>query len=67
MARRREPNLGTMLSLGSGVAGLVIGGLAVGWFLDSRIGSSPLITFIGLAAGIIAACLYTYTEMKKLL
>lgn len=67
MTRRKEANLGTLLGLGSTAVVLVIGGLALGWFVDSRLGSFPLVALIGLALGILGSCLYTYREFKKLL
>jgi F0F1-type ATP synthase assembly protein I len=67
MAGRKEANLGTLLGLGSTAVVLVIGGMAAGWFLDSRLGSFPLVALIGLALGIAAACWYTYREFRKLL
>lgn len=67
MARRKEANLGTLLGLGSTAMVLVIGGMAVGWFVDSRLGSFPVVALIGLAVGIIGACWHTYREFRKLL
>ena len=67
MTRRRQANLGTLLGLGSTVVVLMIGGLAVGWFVDSRLGSFPVVALIGLALGILGSCLYTYREFKKML
>jgi F0F1-type ATP synthase assembly protein I len=67
MARRREANLGTLLGLGSTAVVLVVGGMAAGWFVDSRLGSFPVAALVGLAVGILASCLYAYRELKKLL
>lgn len=67
MARRKEANLGTLLGLGSTAMVLVVGGMALGWFVDSRLGSFPLVALIGLALGIIGACLYTYRQFRRLL
>lgn len=67
MTRRKEPDLGTMLGLGSTVTVIVIGGLGLGWFLDSRLNSFPVGLLIGLAVGIVLACVYTFVEFKKFL
>lgn len=67
MARRKEANLGTLLGLGSTAVVLVVGGMAAGWFVDSRLGSFPVVALIGLALGIAGACWHTYREFRKLL
>jgi F0F1-type ATP synthase assembly protein I len=59
------PSLKELIGLGSAIAGLVIVGTALGWFLDSRFGTSPLLTLIGVALGIILACAYTYAVFRK--
>lgn len=67
MAGRKEANLGTLLGLGSTAMVLVIGGMALGWFVDSRLGSFPVVALIGLALGIAGACLYAYRQFRRML
>ncbi len=67
MARRKEPNLGTLLGLGSTAVAFLIGGMAIGWFVDSRIGTFPVIALAGLGLGIAGACVYTFVELKRFL
>lgn len=59
------PSLKELLGLGTTIAGLVIGGTALGWFLDSRFRTFPTLVLIGIAVGIILACVYTYSMFRK--
>jgi hypothetical protein len=67
MGRRREANLGTLLGLGSTAVAFLIGGMGIGWFVDSRLGSFPVVALIGLALGILGACGYAYSVLRKML
>ena len=52
--------------MGSAIAGLVIGGTLLGWFIDSRADTSPVLTLIGVAAGIAAASYYLYVKFRSI-
>jgi F0F1-type ATP synthase assembly protein I len=54
-----------LIGVGSAIAVLVAGGLLLGWFIDSRVGTLPVFVFVGLAAGIAAACWYAYAKFRN--
>jgi F0F1-type ATP synthase assembly protein I len=64
---REGPELSTLLAIGGVIAGCVIVGLGVGWFVDDRLHTSPIFVLVGLALGIIAAAFYVYAEFSKYL
>ncbi len=41
-----------LVGLGAFNVGCVVGGLALGWFVDDRVDSTPVFTLVGLAFGI---------------
>jgi len=54
--RSSKPStLGTVITLGSTIAGSIIVGLLLGLFLDSQAGTSPLFLLLGIFLGIAAA------------
>lgn len=59
------PGLRELLGMGSKIAVMVAGGLALGMFLDSRVVTSPLFTLVGLGVGMIAASAYLYSIGKQ--
>jgi F0F1-type ATP synthase assembly protein I len=54
-----------LIGVGSAIAVLVAGGMLLGWFIDSQVGTLPLFAFVGLAVGITAACFYAYAKFRK--
>jgi F0F1-type ATP synthase assembly protein I len=56
-----------LIGIGSAIAGLIAGGMLLGWFIDTRADSSPLLTLVGLAVGIVTACFYATKKFKNLL
>lgn len=67
MSGSDEPNLATVLAIGSTAVLLVLGGTGIGFYLDSRIGSLPICTLVGLAVGIAASWFYAYTTLRRFL
>jgi F0F1-type ATP synthase assembly protein I len=65
MARGGGPEIGDLLGMGASIAGLVVAGGGLGWLVDRGFGFFPVGTLVGLALGIIAACLYMYGQFKK--
>lgn len=56
-----------LIGIGSAIAGLVAGGMLLGWFIDTRANSSPLLTLVGLVVGIGTACFYAYVKFRSFL
>ena len=56
-----------LIGIGSAIAGLIATGLLLGWFIDSRAGSTPIFVLTGLAVGIGTACFYAYKKFKSLM
>lgn len=67
MSGSEEPNLATVLAIGSTAAVLVLGGTGLGFFLDTRFGSLPICTLVGLALGIATSWFYAYTQLRRFL
>jgi F0F1-type ATP synthase assembly protein I len=65
MARSEGPEIGDLLGMGGSIAGLLIVGFGVGWWIDRSLDSFPLWALVGLGLGIIAASLYMYSQFKK--
>lgn len=61
------PELSTLLGLGVALAASLVVGLGLGWLLDSMLDSLPVFTFVGLALGIVGACVHAYVQFKKFL
>lgn len=64
---RDGPEISTLLAVGGVIAGCVVVGLGIGWFVDNRLHTFPILAFVGLAVGITAGAFYTYTEFSKFL
>jgi F0F1-type ATP synthase assembly protein I len=61
---RSAPGLQDLLQIGA-VAGVMIGlGVFVGYLLDRAAGTSPLLTFLGLALGIVGAATGSYYVIR---
>jgi F0F1-type ATP synthase assembly protein I len=44
---------------------MVIGGMAVGWVVDTNVHDFPVFTLVGLAVGIIGASSYMYSMYRR--
>jgi F0F1-type ATP synthase assembly protein I len=58
------PDLASLLGLGVALAAYLVAGLGLGWLADKAMDSLPICTLIGLALGIIAACVHVYAQFK---
>ena len=67
MPGSREPNLATLLGLGSTAVVLVLGGTGIGFLIDRRFDSLPVCTLIGLGVGIAVAWVHAYTQLRRFL
>ncbi|MHB1786767.1 MAG: AtpZ/AtpI family protein [Acidimicrobiales bacterium] len=56
-----------LLSMGLASALSVGGGVGLGFLVDNWLGSSPLLTFLGLALGVVLAVAVTVREARKYL
>jgi F0F1-type ATP synthase assembly protein I len=64
---RAAPGLQDLLSIGA-VCGVMIGiGVFAGYLLDRAAGTSPLLTFLGLAFGILGAATGSYFVIRPYL
>lgn len=59
------PNVRDLVGIGSAIAGQVAGGLVLGWFVDTRLHTVPVLTLIGVAVGIVSASFYLYSVFRK--
>jgi len=63
----RSPRMGDFFWLGTGCALCVVGGGAIGYGLDAAFGTTPWITFGGLAFGVVSAVLLAVAKVRKFL
>jgi len=61
----QPPRLRDLAGIGGTIALMVAGGLGLGWLLDDQVGTSPLLTLIGLAVGVVFASIYLYSVGKR--
>jgi F0F1-type ATP synthase assembly protein I len=54
-----------LIGVGSAIAGLIAGGMLLGWFVDSRADTLPVFVLVGLAVGLVAACYYAYVKFRN--
>jgi F0F1-type ATP synthase assembly protein I len=64
---RDAPGWSTLLSMGVVVALLFAGGLALGWFLDHVLHTSPILAIVGLALGLAAGVYYSIVQFRTYL
>jgi F0F1-type ATP synthase assembly protein I len=56
-----------LLGLGGLLVGGVVGGLVVGLLLDAWLGTSPVFVLIGIALGIVGACIAFAVKVRDAL
>jgi len=61
----KEPELGDFFYMGTACAISVVGAGAGGYALDAWLGTTPWLTFAGLAFGIISAVLICVAQVRK--
>lgn len=59
------PGLGDLLSLGATLASCLVVGFGLGWLADLPGGTFPIFALIGLALGVVAACLAFCKVFKR--
>ena len=67
-SRGRSPwrQLGFVLSIAFVFPAAVLVGYALGWWLDSKLGTSPWFSLLFLGLGFVAALLELFRELKRL-
>jgi F0F1-type ATP synthase assembly protein I len=63
----QQPSIGSLIGIGSTVVVLVVGGVGLGWWLDSVLRTLPVFVFVGLGIGITSAWFYAYAKLRKFL
>lgn len=66
-AARDSLGWSTLLGLGAATAVLVGAGIALGWWLDSVLGTSPILVVIGIALGLAGGFCYTVVQIRPFL
>jgi hypothetical protein len=66
-AQKRSPSFGDLFWIGTACAISVVGAGAIGFWLDSVLGTTPWLTLAGLAFGIVSAVLLVVAQMRKFL
>ncbi len=67
MATRSQPSAWELVTLGTANAVCVVGGIGLGWLVDHFAGTLPVFILLGLALGIVAACMITYRRIRPYL
>jgi F0F1-type ATP synthase assembly protein I len=62
---RPELNLYALVGIGTLNLGSLLLGLGIGWFIDSRASTFPVVTLIGLMAGIAAGLTASWFQIRK--
>jgi F0F1-type ATP synthase assembly protein I len=62
---REDLGWSSLLGMGAASAAVLVIGIAIGWFVDRALATSPLFLLVGLALGITAACFYTISQFRK--
>lgn len=63
----RTPGIGDFFWIGTAWVLSVVGAGAAGYGLDAWAGTTPWLTFVGLAFGIVSAVLLTVNQVRKFL
>jgi F0F1-type ATP synthase assembly protein I len=62
---RPELNLYALVGIGTLNLGSLLLGLGIGWFIDGRTSTFPVVTLIGLAVGIAAGLTASWFRIRK--
>jgi len=58
--------LGFVLSIAFTFPAALLVGYGIGWWLDSKLGTSPVLSLLFIALGFVAALLELFRELKRL-
>jgi F0F1-type ATP synthase assembly protein I len=62
-----ELNWSSLLGIGAVVAGVLVAGLAVGWWVDGLLDTSPIFVLVGIALGIAGGIWHTVVRLRSYL
>jgi F0F1-type ATP synthase assembly protein I len=57
----------SLLSIGAVSALILVAGLALGWWLDSLLHTSPIFVLVGIAVGLATGFSYTFVQLRSFL
>ncbi|HLL09304.1 MAG TPA: AtpZ/AtpI family protein [Nocardioidaceae bacterium] len=63
----RQLSVWTLVGIGTYNVTCLLAGLGLGWWADSRFGTTPFLTLVGLAAGIAAGVGGSWVRIKAFL
>ncbi len=61
----RTPTLGDLFWVGTACAISVVAGMGIGYLVDQAAGTTPWLTFAGLAFGIVSAVLLAVRQFRR--
>jgi putative F0F1-ATPase subunit (Ca2+/Mg2+ transporter) len=61
------PGIWDLVGLGAFNVGCLVGGLALGWFVDDRVDTTPVFTLAGLAFGIAVGIWGSWLRIRQFL
>jgi F0F1-type ATP synthase assembly protein I len=61
-----QTKLGLVMSAGTAVAGSVIGGTLLGYYLDAWLGTGPWLVIVGVILGTAGALIWLYRLVARL-
>ena len=62
---RSAPSGLALLGLGLANACSLVAGMALGWFVDQRLGTAPVFVLVGMASGIVLGVFGTIVEIRR--
>lgn len=62
---RENLGMSTLLGMGAATAVILVIGGVVGWLVDRVAATSPVFLLVGLALGIVGACIYTIAQFRR--
>lgn len=65
--RAADLNWSSMLGIGAAVAGVLVAGIALGWWVDGLLQTSPIFVLVGVALGMVGGIWHTVVALRKYL
>lgn len=60
-------NWTSLLSIGAVAAGVLVAGLALGWWVDALLNTSPIFVLVGIALGIAGSIWHAVVALRRYL